>query len=201
MNTSRRVILFVLLTVSWPLQAGEMTVDFDASINFYKFQTYKWIPKSSLIRGTVPADAIAEEQADQIIQGVIDDALQLKGLRKVEGQKADLLVNYLGLVSYRILDPEEARKQRRSAEWIPYEHWRPLYEGSQEGYLSRQGSLSIDLVEAETNQLVWRGTATDVLDSPLQAGDSARLQEAERGLADQVHNLLRDYPPRRKKQP
>ena len=52
------------------------------------------------------------------------------------------------------------------------------------------GTLQIDLIDAKTDQLVWRGSAEKVVDtSPTPAQRSAAIREA-------VSKILSDYPPK-----
>jgi hypothetical protein len=171
------------------VEAQNVKVDFDPDADFSTYRSYTWIPKSMLIRGQVPEGAPADEEIEAVILSAVDRALAAKGLRKGDRESAEILVNYLGLVSYRILDAEAFRNNRRSQEWIPYEHWKPFYEGAQEGYVSREGALTVDLVEAETNKLLWRGVVTEL----VKTADRAELKPLiENGVA----KLFEQFPPR-----
>jgi hypothetical protein len=194
---SRFVLLFLAFVFSAGISvlAQEIDRDYNKAVDFSRFRTYRWIPKSMLLRGKVPENRVADAQLEQIITTAIDRELQSRGLRPAKGDEADLLVNYLGLVSYRILDLEAARAANRSDEWIPYKPLRPGYEGAEQGYLKRYGTLSIDLVASETNALVWRGTARAALPSPIEDGDTERLEDAEQKLGELIAKVLSEFPP------
>lgn len=57
-------------------------------------------------------------------------------------------------------------------------------------YQYTEGTLILDLVDAQTEQLVWRGYATDTLEqNPSPEKVESRLDEA-------FHRMLSNYPPR-----
>ena len=171
----------------------EVKVDYDESVKFSRYRTYRWISPGSLplVRGVLSQAAPTDEEIDERIRTAIDKELETKGFRKQK--ESSLLVNYLGLVTFRSLDTPESRSSDASKAVAPYEHWKVLQDGVKEGYISREGTLTVDIVDAETNRLVWRGSVTEVVNEPVSETDKEALGKI---IENAVKQLLRNFPPR-----
>ena len=194
-----KIIRFLVLFLIPSIALGQLVVkvDRDESADFSKYRTYQWVAPDSipLVRGRISEAAPGEKQIDSRIRAAIEQELQAKGLSKQDGQSSDLLINYLGLVTFRSLDteaspakgPTKASPAKDATEGlITYEHWKVLHEGVEEGYIAREGTLTVDIVDAKTNRLVWRGSATDVVNEPVtgpqQLAALKKIDEAVRQL-------------------
>ena len=72
-----------------------------------------------------------------------------------------------------------------------YGHWGGYYGGSNVTVTNyTEGTLLIDMIDTEKNQLVWRGTVVDVID-----GAGASTQEKQDYLDYIVKEVLADFPP------
>jgi hypothetical protein len=69
----------------------------------------------------------------------------------------------------------------------PYGGW---YGGQVDVYQYNEGTLIVDIVDAKTNQLVWRGTATKTID------ESASPEQREANLKEVVSRIFEKYPPK-----
>ena len=90
MITAARRALFawlvtLLMASSWVF-AQDVRYNFDKDTDFSKFKTYKWV----VIKGATQPDEIVDKQ----IKTAFDAQLATKGLSKVEGDDANLLVGY-----------------------------------------------------------------------------------------------------------
>jgi len=134
--------------------------DFDPAVDFTRFKTYAQVPPPE--RGDkerVPVGPFLDGR----IRAALDRELPLRGLVKAEGADSDLLVGY-----YLVL--------RDRVDWgFVSTYWGWGWVGvSPVPYSYTEGSLIVDLVDAKSRRLVWRGWATDALD-PL--GDPIRAQK------------------------
>ena len=115
----------------------------------------------------------------------IDKHLEKRGFQKVAVGEASFLVGYMA-VGELDLTVQEYDTSGGGTD-LPYGHWRPFYQTSNDTTLMRKGTLTIDVVVPDPKKLVWRGKATDTFDKP---GD------LEKKLDKIVKNILKKFPPK-----
>jgi hypothetical protein len=141
-------------------------------VDFGRYATYAWGPADAL----PPTDERLAENPFFVddVHGAIDVELGRRGLTRATDSRADLFVHYHAAVTGRleVLSPPERLRD------CVGEDCRPRvteYDA---------GTLVIDLVDASTHQLVWRGWAEhrleDMLDDP--ANVRRRVRDAVRGI-------------------
>ena len=153
--------------------AQSVNFDFDRSANFRAYRTYAWIPGAS-----VP-DAINN---DRIVRA-LDGQLALKGLMKIDRQdRPDLYV------AYHAAFDRDLEITGFSSGWGGYR-----FPGSRSGAARASeivtGTLIVDLVDARTRTIVWRGTATKEIDT------NAKPEQRERNINRAAEKLFTNYPP------
>lgn len=161
-------------------QAQKVSVGYDKSADFSKYQTYSWIPRTA--PSTNPLLAT-------LIDNNIDYQLNQKGLRKVD-RDPDLLVKSYG-------GPEDVQ-----GGWAPQD---PNYtatggapmpgDNMWEGSLPptpvpqlMKGSITVDLVDARQKHVVWRATAKGKMDYDKR---SKLLEQANKAVSE----IFKKYPP------
>ncbi|HET9229588.1 MAG TPA: DUF4136 domain-containing protein [Thermoanaerobaculia bacterium] len=146
----------------------EVTTNADEAADFSRYRTYAWR------EGVVSMDPAVGSR----VQAAVDQELTEKGMQKVDRSASpDLLVYATASRDQeRIIDPEQ----------LGYEIG-PGGIGSErvEVILIPVGSLLVDIVDAGTNRLVWRGKITKAMD---------RGPVSDRQLRDATRRLFRDYP-------
>lgn len=163
-------IVFALLL---PLNAycQKVNADWDHSIHdFSTFKTYH------LIR---PIRSTGNPLMDERIVTAINAQMAHKGFQQVENNP-DVLVGYgTGL------------QRQRSATATGTGRWRMGGGmGTINENISNAGTLVVDISNAQTKQLIWRGTATDTLsDNPDK--NSQKIEKA-------VAKMFKKYPPKSK---
>jgi hypothetical protein len=168
----------ILLTACSP----SMTVrqDFIPGTDFSPYRTYAWLPDH-------PPTAIADALIDRRIREAVDVGMQDRGFTAPAAGEPNLYVGY-----QLILD--EQRDVRTVSEyWGP--SWRvPGFYTGVTGATSTQvvsytlGTLVIDLFDASTRELVWRGSAETEIDET-----SEPEQRQARG-EDAVRRILEQFP-------
>jgi hypothetical protein len=153
---------------------AKVTVDFDKSADFSTYKTYAWRP------GTPAKDPLMQKR----IQSAVDAELAAKGLTKTDGA-ADLYVvthassknekqidvNNLGYAGYR---------------WHGWGGWGPTTVNMYEIPI---GTLIVDLLAGKSNELVWRGVATETLsDNP---------QKVAKLINKVVTKMFKKFPPKK----
>ena len=156
--------------------AQNVTYDFDRSANFSAFKRYAWV------RGT----ALADQLNDKRIVNAIDAQLALKGLTQVAGNE-----NPDVLVAYHATFDRNLQITGFSSGWGGY-RFAGTRTGSARAEEITVGTLVVDVVDARTRTIVWRGKATKDID--VNAGPEKR----DKNITKAAGKLFRNYPPTRK---
>ena len=139
-------------------------------VDFTRYRTYDWGPADAL---PVTDERLRENPyfVDEV-HGAIDSELNKRGLVQATAERADLLVHYHAAVTERV---EVESRPGQSRDCVGNE-CTPRVDGYE------AGTLVIDVVDATTHDLVWRGWAEhrleDMLDEPAVV--HRRVQEAVR---------------------
>ena len=171
MRIATLVIGVVLLgTITF---AQSINFDFDRTANFRGFRTYAWIPGAS-----VP-DALNNDR----IVNALNAQLALKGLMKVDRRaNPDLYV------AYHAAFDRDLEITGFSSGWGGYR-----FPGSRSGVARANeivtGTLIVDLVDARTRTIVWRGTATK------EVNPTAKPEQRDKNINRAAEKLFRNYPP------
>ncbi|HTV65876.1 MAG TPA: DUF4136 domain-containing protein, partial [Bryocella sp.] len=171
-------IAFALATLlfSTAALAQKINVDWDRSANFSNFHTYAWEASPHPAKGF---------WNDRIISA-IDQQLQAKGLTKVDSNP-DLWVVY----SNSIHDQKETVGTNYGfGPYWGWGWWGPPTQTVYNTYVSRQGTLVVDIADAKNKQLLWRGDATDTI--------SDNSDKNIKNLDKAVDKLFKNYPPKGK---
>jgi hypothetical protein len=154
--------------------AQDITYDFDRAANFSRFKTYSWV------RGR----RIGDELNHKRIVSAIDAQLASRGLtRSAAASGADLLV------AYHANFDRDLQINGFSTGWGSYA-FGPGRTGTARVEEILVGTLIVDLVDAKTETIVWRGTATKQIN--VRANPDERDKEIKKGTEKLFHN----YPPR-----
>jgi hypothetical protein len=143
------------------------SVDYDRSLDFLRYRTFAF-------RTGTPA---RREITQRHIEHVIAASLEARGLAQVIGERPDLRIFTHVVV-----------ENQRSIDTIVYG-----YGGRSGGIVTTNvitipvGTLIVDLVDTFSDELVWRGTATDTIGSDSAARDE-QLREA-------VARMFEGFPP------
>ena len=158
----------------------KVQTEYDKSTDFKGYKTYAWIPQEP---GPEQAPANRDPRIREAVVRGIDDGLASKGLTKAQpNQTPDLLVAVHGFAVNQI----DVRSYGYRYGPSPYGYYPTLATpGGVDVRQYRAGTLIIDLVDAATKQMVWRGTATDTFDPGAEAKTISKAIDA----------TLSEYPP------
>ncbi|MDP3354088.1 MAG: DUF4136 domain-containing protein [Flavobacteriaceae bacterium] len=164
------LILLVALTIESCVSV-RVTTDYDTKTNFAKYETFAFYKK-----GIDNADI--NDLDKRRIMYAIEDELTAKGMKKSENP--DVLVNIF-------------TKSREKVDVYNNMHfgWYPWYYGPGFGMqYSRytEGTLSIDIIDAQKKEMVWQGIGSGVLNNLSGTQKEARIKEF-------VKEILAKYPP------
>ena len=168
------VILGVTCLAAPAIYGVEVRVDFDSSVNFSAFSTF------SFMDGTLAEDLEVEAR----IHAAIERELIPLGLREVR-EDPDLYI-----VTHASLEPEKWIETVDYDYWVGYEGFKKPIEAAVETWGGEAGMLLVDILEASSQRLIWRGLAT---------GNVAKTSEKrDRKLDKTMAQLFGDFPPKYK---
>jgi len=178
-NLFGSLILLILLASLAGCSSLTVNYDYDQNVEWAKYKTYAWMDKPE--QPTNPTQPMPDTKLwDQRFASSVEYEMGERGIS--ESDNPDLLVVY----------------HFGSQDKIQVTDWGYRYSDYYWGYGGRQidvyqfteGSLVIDLVDAETTSLVWRGTGTGVVDQ------SQKSPEEMQGRANEVINkIMKSFPP------
>lgn len=177
----RRVRRLSLIALALALVAGcAAPVRFEYnSAPYAQWHSYTWLaPRAQPVRNPVVDSGILATRVQQAVAGVLGG----EGYTQVpDPSQADFLVTYLTTL----------QKQERSNPTVGFSYgwWGNPWGAtvvSQPSYQVQQADLIIDIIDARTNQLVWRGWMTSSLS---QSNYSQQAVDAA------VKRILSKFPP------
>ena len=144
--------------------AAEIKVNYDLQADFTRYKTWRWR------KGTPAPDPVADKQ----LRDAIESRLAARGLSRVESG-GDLEVVY-----------HVAAENKIGVENVGYKQL--FFEGhaTRIRYLS-VGTLVLDMIDASSRKVVWRGEAQDATTPAPRA--------IERMIEEGIAQLLQDFPP------
>jgi hypothetical protein len=174
--------------------APRVTVDRAEDVDFSKYRTYAWM--DSDIRGT-QNPVYFNQIATQQVENTVDQELTKRGLRRVTRRPA-LLIGYHFFVQEKtrtvannnygprgLYGPYYGWGRWGYAGWGPswwgWNNFGPMY--TQEKY--EAGTVVVDMVDARTKQLIWRGAVQNAISDPTRISTQ---------LARQVERIVEQFP-------
>lgn len=155
--------------------AQSVTYDFDKATDFSKFKTYAWV------RGTNLSDQLNHQR----IVTAVDRQLSARGLAKVEaGANPDMLV------AYHASFDRDLQINGFSSGWGGNRFGGGSRSGTARVEEILVGTLAVDVVNAQTRTIVWRGMATKEVDV------NARPEAREKNINRAADKLFKNYPPK-----
>lgn len=186
MRTVTMCVVLVGMIVASGCSSITVRYDYDQTADFTKYKTFGWLPQQTT---TTSTSAQAARQANslidkRILSAVNSDLTGKKGM-SIDTQNPDLLLVYhIGAV-----DKVDVTSYGYG---YPYAGgWGYGYGyGGVDVYNYTEGTLMVDFIDGETKELVWRGTATGVIDPNPSASSS------EKQINAAVDKMLKNYPPK-----
>ncbi|MFD2246972.1 DUF4136 domain-containing protein [Pontibacter ruber] len=189
-DTKSKSLLLLLASILWAISCTptmNVQSSYGRATSFDRYRTFAWYPAEAA--DNLESKTGFDTQVDRRIKTAVEAELVKKGLRP-DAEQPDFLIAY---------DVAVPPGQEANAEFSPgfgygYSHWygyRFNYDVS--GFpdyrsITRYpaGTLLIDFIDPDTNQLIWRGSAE---------GEIVPVQTDERKIRRSVTNILLQYPP------
>ena len=172
------------LIVAAGCAGSHVATDYSPSVGFSQFRTFSLVSRP---------DSASHQLIDDRVRTAVETQLAAKGLTETDREHADLFVGY------GVVDRTHKQVYTTGADWAwgggwgwrSYRWgvaWPMSTERSIETYTD--GTVIVNLVDAKTHRVVWRGEAADVLSLPV--GDPA---EASQQISGAVAKMFAKYPP------
>jgi hypothetical protein len=144
-------------------------------VDFAGYRTFAWGPADALPTGDPRLDA--NPFFHEHFRGLMERALEARGLRRATADGPDLLLHYHANISQRVEVNDAARGycygEDCRATVIEFE----------------EGTIVLDMVDTRTNRVVWRGWAQENMEGKI--ADQSRL---EAHLGRVASRILAAYP-------
>jgi len=178
--------LLLIVTVATSCEpALKVSTDYDKAANFSQYKTF------SMYQDVNIHDAISQLNQDRIINAIKNE-MKKKGYQETSSSP-DLMVNVVAILKDRVDVSSTTNYYGYGGYYRPYSY----YGGGMGGttnYTTRHykdGSLIIDLVDANTKKLVWQGIGNKEIDKPAKNPDET--------IPKAIATIMADYPPGAKK--
>jgi hypothetical protein len=178
------LLLVALLTASGCGSSISVNHDFDVNAPFVDYKTYNWIEKPATAPGDPKTAVQSNDLLDKRIKNAINDALAGKGI--IPNTTApDVLIVYHVNVQDKV----------QVTDWgYRYSDYYWGWGGREvDVYNYKEGTLIIDLIDAKTNNMVWRGAGQKALES-----GNRTPEQIDASVRKVVGAILEKYPPKRK---
>jgi len=175
MKSSALLVVLGLMAVAVGCSSISVNYDYDSEANFASYQTYAWVEQEQSPTGS--------DLLDKRIRGAVDTQLAAKGFRQESTNPDILVVFHVG-----------TQDKIDVTDW-GYTYQRYGYGGWGGGrqvdvYQYTEGTVIVDLIDAGSSQLVWRGSATKTIDS------NPSPERMEKNINDAMAQVFKRYPPK-----
>jgi hypothetical protein len=156
--------------------------DYDPEADFGSLQSYAWMPDPP----AVSSDPLLHNTLlDSRVRLAVDRTLAAKGIRKVSVEEASFLVNYYISLEHKI-----------RVDTIPVSNYGYRGAGWRGGLLVEarvhqydEGTLILDLVDPQKNELLWRGSGS------TRVGNTNTPEARKKKIDETVSKMLAAFPP------
>jgi hypothetical protein len=162
------VLFFIGFTVSCATYGVKH--DYDLQANFAEFKTFDWMQ--------VPEKANIDSLILQRVKNAVNAELKAKGLTLSSNNPDFLIAEHLG-----------KNAKVRVSNWGYGYGYRYRGYGGISAYQYEEGVLILDFVDIKSKKLIWRGSATAVVQNVNTPEKSEKLINAA------VKAILKKYPP------
>jgi hypothetical protein len=151
--------------------AADITTDYDHHADFSRYHTYSWI-------GVNAGNSLWQNR----IMNAVDSALAAKGWSKV-ASGGEAAVSAFGKT-------REQDTMETFYDGFPgwgWRGWAGMGMATTTTIPERVGTLTVDIFDGNTKQLIWRGTAEHTL--------SSKPEENDKKLDHSVDDMFKHFPP------
>lgn len=155
--------------------------DYDKSVNFSQYKTF------SMYKSDNSQSAISQLNHDRIINAIRNEMTK-KGFQETDNNP-DVLVNTVTILESRVAVNSSTNYYGYGGAYRPY-YWGGGMGGSTTNYNVqhyKDGSLIIDVIDANTKKLVWQGTGNKEIDEPIK--------DPDKKIPAAIASIMASFPP------
>lgn len=176
-----RGLLFTAIALLAGCSGISVGSDYLPGTNFTPYRTYDWMPNA-------PAPTPEDRLIDTRIRNAVEAGLEAKGFTHSTSGDPDIYVAYQLITDDRT-DVRTVNDYYGSS-WRYGPYWGPTMSTSRtETVRYTVGTLVLDFFDADSRELVWRGTAEGKLN------ERANPEDRQERANDAVRRILTRYPP------
>jgi len=168
-------LLFAAAAGRSPAQNADTNIEKGA--NFLNYKTYKWV--------RIPSPQQLDELTAAQLMGTLEVELARKGLTKSKSDSADLFIGYQMVRTGKEPNLYDVGATYGSADGA-------TGNGGATITTIHSGQLILDMYDAASKKLVWRGIVSNAIDA------DAKPDKKQKHMDKAVEKLLKDYPPQKK---
>ncbi|QJX46318.1 DUF4136 domain-containing protein [Hymenobacter taeanensis] len=182
MKTSLYAVLLLLIGLLSSCSSG-VAVQQKPGVDFSQYRTYDWA-KTDVKSADSQNPIYKSSLNDEAIQNAINSEMAKRGIRPVQGNATpDFYLTYhlyIEEAERTVANPPApgyafpyAMSYRGRFLPINYGYWytTPYYNTGYRTETFQEGTMILDVVDARTNNLVWRGSMADPVGNPARIGD------------------------------
>ena len=178
MKTTSFILSLFVITVFTGCASMKVDTEYDSTAGLASYETFAWMEKPDEVRDNLTRLG----QITQRIETAVERELMDGGYQKANATPDFFVVYHTAL---------ETQITGATIDTWGYGYRRPRWRtGTVYADVSvntyKEGTLIIDIVDAEKNELVWRGTAVGAVNNPSRAAE--KVDEA-------VQKILAEFPP------
>ncbi|MCZ6765907.1 MAG: DUF4136 domain-containing protein, partial [bacterium] len=165
--------------------------DYDRDADFTRYRTFGWLPQpTSSTSGSAAQAQMRNDLFDKRVLSAVNNQLVSSGMQ-IDTTSPDLLLAYHTGVQDKVQVTDWGYSYPSYGAWGRGYGYGYGYGGRDiDVYSYQEGTFILDFIDGKTHRLVWRGTATGVLDT------NPNPEKSEKNINKVVEKLLAQYPPK-----
>lgn len=156
-------------------------IDKEPNIDTKLFKTYSW----NSVKKTSPVAYYNQAEIDQLLRSEVEKALNGNGYVKVDDGSADFFIDYNLYIRDSYFEEKICPTGfYGNGGYSPDLNTWPRCDVEEQTITYDSGTLVFDVIDTRTGQLVWRGSAANIIDNPRYAPEI---------FAKRVRKLLKKF--------
>ncbi len=148
--------------------------------------TYGWLENA------VPSDDIRvnNEEIDRMVRNSVEKHLATRGYVRVEQDQADYLLSWFGNITDEVKELSLSSFYARNGYTGLIGTMPKNVKGGKVKKVFSRGTLILDVMDRKTQEVIWRGSATNIIHEKMPKGRKAQYVDAS------IKKILEDLPQR-----
>ena len=185
----RRILLALVCLLAVTGALGGVKVDFEADFDFSGLKYYSWKPAQFLSGESGDDQPLLDNSlVESRVKSAINERLQIKGMHQAQGDPDFFVVYHVGTDDKTTVNSFPSYNAGYWGYGVgPY--WGAGYNDVMVTNYT-EGTLVVDIVDAESNELVWRAYLTATLTKP---------EKNEKKIKKALDKAFKKFPPQESK--